>query len=341
MKSKRSFLSDNSSGAHPCILEALIEANSGHAEAYGSDSYTLEFEKVFASHFGAQSKSYPVFSGTGANVLLLASASRSYNAILCSEMSHINLNETGAPEMFTGCKLIGVPSVNGKINPDAIRPFLAGRGSMHASQPKLISISQSTEVGTVYTLEEIRALADFSRAEGLKLHVDGARISNAAVRLNCSFKEMIVDTGVDLLSFGATKNGLFFGDAVTFLKPELSEGFLYLRKNGLQLASKMRFISAQLLAFMKDELWKTMATHSNARAQELAEGLSSIPEVRIVYPVETNAVFAEFPVEIIKLLQAEYPFHLWKTPNQARLMTSFDTSTDEIQGFIALVRKQF
>ncbi|MBC7398233.1 MAG: low specificity L-threonine aldolase [Bdellovibrionales bacterium] len=339
MQTTKSFLSDNSSGAHPLIAQALIASNTGHVEAYGLDSYTRALEKRFAEHFGKNSKSFPVFSGTGANVLALASATRSFQAIVCSDMAHIDHSETGAPEKFTGCKLIGVPSINGKISPESITPFLSGRGSMHASQPSLISISQATEVGTVYTLKEIRALADFAHAQGMKLHMDGARISNAAVALSCSFSEMVRDCEVDILSFGGTKNGLFFGDAVTFLDPALADGFLYLRKHGLQLASKMRFISAQLLAFLENDLWKDLATHANARATQLKSGLEQINGVQIVYPVETNAVFVELPLRVVGPLQKEFPFHLWKGDNQARLMTSFDTRPEDVEDFLALARE--
>lgn len=338
MKFKRNFLSDNSSGVHPKILSAIADANTGHAEAYGADPFTHDFEKQMAALFGPKSRSFPVYSGTGANVIALAHLTRSYESILCSEMAHINVSETGAPEKFSGCKLVGIPSCGGKITPEDLKPYLSVRGSMHASQPRIISISQSTEVGTVYTCAEIRALADFAHAEKMKLHVDGARLANAAVALNCSFQEMILETGVDILSFGATKNGLLFGDAVTFLNASDSEGFLYQRKHGLQLASKMRFISAQLLAYLKDDLWKEMATQSNERAKQLADGLLAIDQVKIAHPVQTNVVFAEFPETMLGRLREAHPFHVWKAPSLARLMTSFDTSSEDIEAFLTTAR---
>ena len=270
---KRGFASDNNSGVHPAIIKVLSDANNGHAIAYGDDPWTEKAKAKFKEIFGAQASIYFVFLGTAANVLSLKAITDSYHAIICADTAHINVDECGAPEKFTGCKLISVPSSVGKITVTAVVKHLHGFEFEHHTQPKVISITQATELGTLYTLEEIKALADLAHQYGMYLHVDGARIANAAVSLGVSFKEMITDTGVDILSFGGTKNGLMYGEAIVFLKEGLDNNFKYFRKQAMQLSSKMRYISAQFMAYLDQDLWKQSASHANRMAALLQKAL--------------------------------------------------------------------
>jgi len=254
MTNKRGFASDNNSGVHPEILKAIIEANEGHTVAYGDDIYTERAKQKFYEHFGNDIDIYFVFIGTAANVLGLNAATRSWNAIICAETAHINVDECGAPEKFNGFKLLSIETPNGKLTVDLIKKHMHGFGFEHHSQPKVISITQATEMGTVYTKEEIMALADFAHKNNMYLHMDGARIANAAVTLNMQFKEFTKDAGVDILSFGGTKNGMMYGEAILFLNKQLGEDFKYVRKQAMQLASKMRFISAQFERYLTNNL---------------------------------------------------------------------------------------
>lgn len=337
---KRSFASDNNAGVHPEVIKAIRAANDGHVIAYGGDQITARTVKLFHKHFGPDIAVFFVFGGTGANVLGLKSITQSHHAIICADTGHVNVDECGAPEKFTGCKLIALRTQDGKLRPEQIKPLLSEIGSEHHVQPRVISISQVTEVGTVYTKKELKTLSSFAHDNGLLLHVDGARIANAAVSLNASFKEITADAGVDVLSFGGTKNGMMYGEAVIFFDEELAEDFKYIRKQGMHLPSKMRYISAQFEALLSNNLWKRNATHSNRMAQLLANELAKIPKIKITQPVESNGVFAILPSKFISRLQKKYFFYVWDEEiSEVRLMTSFDTTERDIQDFVKLVRK--
>ncbi len=340
MQHKRGFASDNNSGVHPKILEALAKVNEGHQVGYGDDCYTQELEQLFKTIFGPQTESYLVMNGTGANIVGLQSVIHSYHAVICSNTAHIHVDECSAPEKFTGAKLIAIDTPDGKLTPDLVRPYLHGFGFEHHSQPKVISITQVSEMGTLYTLQEIEALAQLAHQHEMLLHVDGARISNAAAALNVSFQEMLTDTGVDLVSFGGTKNGLMFGEAIIILNPELAKNIRYYRKQGAQLYSKMRYIAAQFLSYLKDNLWLENAMHANKMAQKLFEAVKMIPEIQITQKVEANGVFAIVPQHIIEPLQKEYFFYPWdENKNEVRWMTSFDTTEEDIEGFVTAIKK--
>ncbi len=333
---KKFFASDNCSGIHPQIMEALIEANSGHVKGYGYDPYTVAAEQDFKRLFGDDIEVFFVYSGTGANVLGLQACLHPFEAVICSDVAHIHTDETGAPERNLMSKLIPIVSNNGKISVDQVPELLVGRGVEHHVQPKVISITQSTEYGTLYQPEEIKAFGDFCRKENLYLHVDGARISNATVALGISPREFIREAGVDVMSFGGTKNGMMMGEAVIFFKPELAKYMKFQRKQSMQLFSKMRFISAQFSAFFKNDLWLQLATHSNRLAQELSKALHTIEGVRITKPVEANAIFAIFPPGVSEQLAEEFPFYVWNEAlNEVRLMCSWDTEKSEIELFTA------
>jgi len=335
----KSFASDNNAPAHPEIFKALAGANHGDMIAYGDDRHTFDVEKKFREHFGQSARAFMVFNGTGANVAALSQLTRSYNSIICSDAAHVQHDECGAPEKFTGCKVHILPSTHGKIRPEQAAPLLHSVGFQHHSQPKVISITQSTELGTVYTPEEIREFSQFAHSNGMYLHVDGARIANAAASLKVSFKELITDTGVDVLSFGGTKNGLMFGEAVVFLNEGLAEGFNYVRKQSMQLASKMRYISAQFQALLTDGLWLKNATHANQMAQLLAAKASDIKGIEITRPVQTNAVFAIMPKDAIEKLQKRYFFYVWdETSLEVRWMTSFCTTSEDVENFAESIR---
>lgn len=339
-KTSRSFASDNNAGVHPQILAAIASANSGHVVAYGDDPYTEAAIKRFRQHFGKDIDVYFVFGGTGANVLGFSAVTEPYHAIICAETAHINVDECGAPEKFTGCKLLSVPTKEGKITLEDVKPFLHGVGFEHHVQPKVISISQSTEMGTVYTPGETRALADFAHKHQMLLHVDGARIANAAASLDVELREITTDVGVDILSFGGAKNGMMYGEAVVFFDQSLSPDFKYIRKQGTHLASKMRFISAQFEALLTNDLWRRNAAHANRMARVLARELAKIPQLEVSQKVEANAVFAIVPERYVPLLQKKYFFYVWtEETSEVRFMTSFDTTEEDIRDFVALVRK--
>lgn len=337
---RRSFASDNNAGVHPKILQAIERANRGHVIAYGDDPYTEAAVKKFREHLGNDIDVYFVFSGTGANVIGLKAITESHQAILCADNAHINVDECGAPERFTGCKLLTIPTADGKLRPELIKPQLHGIGVEHHVQPRVISISQSTEMGTVYTPEEIKALADFAHSHSLLLHVDGARIANAAVGLKAKLREITTDVGVDILSFGGTKNGMMYGEAVVLFNQNRTPQFKYIRKQGSHLASKMRFISAQFEALFANDLWQKNAAHANRMARMLAKGLAQIPTIEITQKVEANGVFAIIPKRSIPLLQAQSFFYVWNEElSEARFMTSWDTAEQDVRYFVALVRK--
>jgi len=332
----RSFASDNNAGVHPEVLEAIAQVNHGHVVGYGADPYTASAKRKFEQHFGAGIEVFFTFNGTGANVLSLQALTRSYHAVLCSDFAHIYSDECGAPEKFTGCKLIPLPNQAGKITLDAVRRAYHGIGDEHHVQPKVISITQSTEMGTVYTPAEIKALADFAHEREMFLHMDGARIANATAGLGLSLREITRDAGVDVLSFGGTKNGIMGGEAVVFFNPAPAADFLYVRKQGMQLASKMRFIAAQFEALLTDDLWRRSAEHANKMARVLHQAVRGIPGVKVMYPVEANGVFAQVPRVALDKIRKKYFFYMWiDDENIARWMCSFDTTEDDVKQFAA------
>jgi Threonine aldolase len=331
----KSFGSDNHSGIHPEILAAIAAANDTHAIAYGDDVITKRLEQKFKNLFGEQASIFPVFNGTGANVLCLQALMQSHNAVICAESAHINVDECAAPERFTGAKLLTVSTNDGKLTPELVRHRLYGLGSVHHAQPKVISISQSTEYGTLYTPYEIKALADLAHSHNMYLHIDGARLSNAAAALQLPFHAFTIDVGVDALSFGGTKNGLMIGEVVVLLRPELTNDFKYKRKQSAQLYSKMRFMSAQLEALFTNDLYLRNASQANAMAKLLAEKLADIPAITITQKVEVNVVFAILPRPLIDELMKKYIFYEWNVEiNEVRWMCSFDTTEQDIEEFV-------
>lgn len=340
VKPSRSFASDNNAGVHPEIIEAVSKANQGHVVAYGDDPYTARAVSVFKERLGRNIEVFFVFGGTGANVLGLKSVTKSHHAVICADTAHINVDECGAPEKFTGCKLLSAATPNGKLTLELLRPLLHGVGNEHHVQPRVVSVSQSTEMGTVYTTRELKELSSFAHRNNLLLHMDGARIANAAVSLNASLKEITADVGVDVLSFGGAKNGLMYGEAVVFFNPKLAADFKFIRKQGMHLPSKMRFIAAQFETLLSGDLWRRSATHANRMAQMLATELRKIPQIEITQPVEANGVFAVVPRKYVPLLQKKYFFYVWNEEiSEVRFMTSFDTTEEDIRDFVALVSK--
>jgi threonine aldolase len=334
----RGFASDNNAGVHPEMLEAIARANQGHVVAYGEDPYTRSAIKKFEEHFGSDIAVFFTFNGTGANVLGLQSLTQSFDSVLCSAYAHIYVDECGAPEKHTGCKLIPLPQQDGKISLDSVRDAYHGIGDQHHSQPRVISITQSTEMGTVYQPEELRALASFAHEHDMFLHMDGARIANAAASLGQNLRRATRDLGVDGLSFGGTKNGILGGEAVVFFQPGLSQDFLYRRKQGMQLASKMRFIAAQFEALLSNDLWCRSAEHANRMARLLEKEISRIPEIKVVWKVEANGVFAQIPRHSIEKIKQHYFFYIWvEEESIVRWMCSFDTTEDDIRDFVKVV----
>jgi threonine aldolase len=338
LASRRGFASDNNAGIHPEILEAIVRANSGHVRAYGDDDYTRAASAKFEEHFGTGIDVFFTFNGTGANVLGLQALNRPYHAVLCSDYAHIYTDECGAPEKHTGCKLIPLPHQDGKITVEQVRHAYHGIGDQHHVQPRVVSITQSTEMGTVYQPGEIRALADFAHQHDMFLHMDGARIANAAVSLGQSLREATRDLSVDVLTFGGTKNGMMGGEAVVFFRPGLSQDFLFLRKQGMQLNSKMRFVAAQFEALLTGDLWRGSAEHANRMARLLEQELRKSPQVRIVWPVEANGVFAQIPRAAIAKIMERYFYYPWiEDECIVRWMCSFDTTEEDVREFAAFV----
>jgi threonine aldolase len=332
----RGFASDNSATVHPAVLAAIAAVNSGHTFGYGHDDYSAGIAARVASEFADDAHAFFVFNGSAANVLSIRAACRPWHAVICTETSHMNVDECGAPEGIAGIKLLTVPGEDGKLTPALAQRRIARVGDEHASQPRVISISQCTELGTLYTPDEVRALAELAHANGLILHVDGARLANAAAALELPLREVI--PGADILSFGGTKNGLLGGEAVVVLAPELAPGFEYLRKQSLQLASKMRFLAAQFEALLTDELWRQSASNANAMAARLAAAVRAIPGVTITRPVETNAVFATLPPAVTATLQEQFAFYTWdEASGEVRWMCSWDATPDDVDRFAAAV----
>lgn len=336
---RRGFGSDNHSGISREILTAIGGANEDHALAYGDDEWCARTEGIFRETFGPEAKVYFVFNGTGANVLCIDAMCRSHEAVVCAETAHINVDECGAPQRVVGCRLLTVDTADGKLTPELVRTRLHGFGFEHHSQPKAISISQPTELGTLYSLEEIRALADLAHSYNMYLHMDGARLANAAVALGKSFKEMTTEVGVDCLSFGGTKNGMLMGESCVILNRVLDVEMKYRRKQMTQLCSKMRFIAAQFEAYLTTGLWRRNAEHSNAMAQLLQKEVKKLG-VRVMYPVQVNSVFVQLPADIWHALQKEYFFYDWdEAQNVVRWMCSFDTTEEDIHSFVASLKR--
>ncbi|RLB37865.1 MAG: threonine aldolase [Deltaproteobacteria bacterium] len=337
---RHGFASDNNSGAHPKIMDAIIKANQGHVIAYGDDPYTQSACKKFEEVFGKGTQVYFVYNGTGANVVSLQAITSSFNAIICAQTAHINEDECGAPEKFTGCKLLTLPSSDGKIRVKQVEPLLHILGNEHHAQPCAVSITQATELGTVYRPEEIKAITTFAHDHGMRVHMDGARICNAAASLGLGLREITRDVGIDILSFGGTKNGLMFGEAVVIFDTELARDFKFIRKQSTQLASKMRFIAVQFETLLSDELWLENARHANEMARLLANEIKDIPGVEITQSVDINALFVKLPREIIPRLQEESFFYVWDEGQSiVRWMTSFDTTEEDIEAFVKLLKK--
>jgi threonine aldolase len=343
----RGFASDNYAGAHPEVLAAIADANGGHQISYGEDAYTAQLQLVMKQHFGEQAEAFPVFNGTGANVTALTSLLPRWGAVVAASTAHINTDEGGAPERMTGLKLLTVPTPDGKLTPDLIDREAWGWGDEHRAQPLAVSITNTTELGTLYSVEEIRAIADHAHERGMKLHLDGARISNAAAALGVPLREFTTDAGVDILSFGGTKNGLLYGEAVVVLDPDASDGLIYLRKLTMQLASKMRFVSAQLLALLADDLYLHSAAHSNAMAARLRAELEaristgSITGLGFSQATDANAVFAVLANDAADRIREKFRFYDWdRATGEVRWMCSWDTTDADIDGFVAAIAEE-
>ncbi|MBN2345483.1 MAG: low specificity L-threonine aldolase [Candidatus Aminicenantes bacterium] len=338
MKLDTTFGSDNHSGVHPKVLEAIAEANAGPAVAYGLDPFTEAAIARFREHFGGNADVYMAFNGTGANVISIATLARPHQAVICSKHAHINADECGAPESVTGCKLLAVHTTDGKLTCDDVARHLRGRLDQHRVQPAVVSITQASELGTVYDPGEVKALAAFCHKNHLYLHMDGARLCNAAASLGQGLGEISGGLGVDILSFGGTKNGLLLGEAVVCFRPELSRDTIFIRKQKMQLASKMRFLAAQFSAFFAGDLWLENARHANRMARRLAEKVGTIPQVKIIQPVQANAVFASLPRPALDKLLEKYFFYTWdEDRNEVRWMCSWNTTEKQVDDFASAI----
>lgn len=336
---RRGFASDNYSGVHPEVLAAIIAANEGHQSSYGNDAYTARLQEVVRGHFGEHAEAFPVFNGTGANVTALLSALPRWGAVVCAKTAHINVDEGGAPEKVAGLKLYPVPTSDGKLTPELLEVEAWGFGDEHRAQPLAVSITQSTELGTLYTPDEIATLAAHAHALGMVVHVDGARLSNAAAALGVPFRAFTTDAGVDVLSLGGTKNGALGAEAIVVLNPDACRGITFLRKTNMQLASKMRFVSAQLLALFDGDLWLRNASHANAMATRLRAAVGDIPGVAFSQPTQANGVFVRLPAGVADAVRSEFFFYDWDASvREVRWMCSFDTTEDDVDAFAALIR---
>lgn len=336
----RGFASDNYAGVHPEVLDALATANGGHQIAYGEDQYSEHLGAVMASHFGDGIEVFPVFNGTGANVLSLQSMLPRWGGVICAATAHVNNDESTAPETVGGFKLLTVPALQGKLTPALIDQQAHGRGDEHRAQPLVVTITQSSELGTIYTPAEVADIASHAHSLGMRVHLDGARISNAAAALGVSFSAFTRDAGVDIVSFGGTKNGLMGAEAIVVLNPDAVEGLIYLRKMNMQLASKMRFVSAQLIALLEGDLWLRSASHANAMATRLRSSLESVHGVHFTQPTQANGVFATLPPGVADELRKEFRFYDWNpATGEVRWMCAWDTTEDDVDRFAASVRK--
>ncbi|XVQ88588.1 threonine aldolase family protein [Microbispora siamensis] len=341
----RTFASDNYAGVHPEVLEAIALANGGHQVSYGDDVYTEAVRGVFRRHFGEQAEVFPVFNGTAANVVSLRSMCARWEAVVCPESAHINTDEGGAPEVTGGLKLLTVPTPDGKLTPDLIDRQAWGFGDVHRAQPRVVSISNATELGTLYTPAEIKAICDHAHELGMFVHLDGSRITNAAAALDVPLRALTTDAGVDVLSFGGTKIGLMLGEVVVVLNPEASRGLPYLRKTSMQLASKMRFVSVQFEALLGGDLWLRSARQANAMARRLADAVRDLPGVSVPRPVEANAVFAVLPADAADRLRKRFRFYNWNEQVgggmvEVRWMCAFDTTEADVDAFAAALAEE-
>lgn len=337
----RGFGSDNFSGVLPEVFNALKEAAYGHQHSYGEDIYTAKAVADFRQIFGENTSVFFVYNGTGANIVGLSALVHSFNAVICAETAHINVDECGAIQKQTGCKLLTVPTFDGKLNTGLIQNHMHGFGEQHHSQPNVISLTQCTELGTVYTPEELKEICDFAHAHGMYVHMDGARLANAVAYLGCDPKEITSRAGIDVLSFGGTKNGMMFGEAVIFFNTSVCKDILYIRKQAMQLHSKSRFIAAQFSAVLKDGLWLKTAAHANRMAQKLANEASLIPGIKITQEVQSNEIFAIIPRDKIAELQEDYFFYVWdENASEIRWVCSFDTTESDIIEFINILREK-
>lgn len=337
----RSFASDNYAGAHPEVLAALALANGGHQIAYGEDEYTEHLQEVFRRHFGPRAQAFPVFNGTGGNVTALQSVTERWGGVICAESAHINVDECGAPERVGRLKLLTVPTPDGKLTPELIDRQAFGFDDEHRAQPQVVSITQTTELGTCYTPGEIGEICEHAHARGMAVHLDGARIGNAAATLDVPLAAFTTDAGVDILTFGGTKNGLVFGECVVVLDPERVRAMKYLRKMSMQLASKMRFVSVQFEALLTGDLWLRSARHANAMASRLADAVRGVDGVTVLRPVQANQVFAVLPREVTDRLQKRFRFYVWNgSTGEVRWMCSFDTTQEDVDAFAAAVAEE-
>lgn len=338
----RSFASDNNSGVHPLIMEAIVKANTDHAVGYGSDPWTEKAESKIKEVFGEKATPFLVFNGTGANAVALQAVTRPFNSIICSETAHIYVDECGAPARMTGASITPVKTTDGKLTVEQIRERLINFGVCHHSQPKAVYISQVSELGTVYTLDEVREIADLLHEHDMYLHMDGARLANACAYLNCDMRRATVDAGVDILSFGGTKNGMMMGEAVVSFRPEITEYLQYYRKQSAQLASKMRYLSAQFIPYLENNLWLENAIKANVAAEKLYGILNEYPEIKFTQKPETNQLFFIAPKEVVRKLKEKYYFYFWNEAiTEIRLVTSWDTTGEDIAGFECDLRDAF
>jgi threonine aldolase len=335
----RDFGSDNYAGAHPEVLAALAEANGGHVTAYGADPYTERLAEVLSARLGRPAGVFPVLNGTGANVVALQSMLPRWGAVLCTQTAHINSDENGAPERVGGLKLLAVPTPDGKLTPELVEHHTGGLHDEHRAEPGVVSLTQSTELGTAYTVDELRAVVDAAHRRGLRVHVDGTRLANAAVALGTSLAALTGEAGVDVISLGGTKLGTVFGEAVVVLEPAAVDGMRFLRKIDLQLASKMRFVSAQMLAMYEGDLWQRTASHANAMAARLRAGLEGLPGVEPTQVTQANAVFVRLPADMATALRARWHFYDWADDGEVRLMCAFDTTEEDVDAFVAAARE--
>jgi threonine aldolase len=337
----RGFASDNYAGIHPEVLAAFASVNLGHQSAYGDDPVTAALQERVSVEFGPDARIFPVFNGTGANVVALQGLTQRWEAVICAATAHINADEGGAPEKMAGLKLWTVPGVRGKLTPELVDTQVFDIGFVHRAQPAVVSITQSTEMGTVYSIDELRELTEYAHARGLRVHMDGARLANAAAHLGVPLRAITADVGIDVLSLGGTKNGAMLSEAVVVFNQELAEQIPFIRKTSMQLSSKMRFISAQLLALLTDELWLRNATHANSMAQRLAEGVRGIEGVTITESVDGNAVFATLPADVTERLQEKFHFYTWNhISGEVRWMCSWDTTDEDVDSFVAAIARE-
>ncbi|MDR1913418.1 MAG: low specificity L-threonine aldolase [Clostridiales bacterium] len=327
----RSFASDNNSGVHPLVMDAVLNVNRDHTVGYGDDPYTQAATRKLKEIFGPQAEPFFVFNGTGANSVALQATCRSYHAILCAQTAHIYVDECGAPARMSGCTIIPIPTADGKLSPELIRPHLHNFGVCHHAQPKTVYISQVSELGTIYTLDELKAIASLLHSHDMYLHMDGARLANACARLQCTLKELTVDAGVDILSFGGTKNGMMMGEAVVSFRPELNESLMYFRKQSAQLASKMRYLSAQFIPYLENDLWLENARNANEKAARLSHLLQQYPSIHFTQKPESNQLFFTMPPAAARQLAQKYFFYYWnESITEVRLVTSWDTTDEDI-----------